>query len=366
MTVLATKIVAGRRGMQRFLAIAPPLYNGVSAWVRPLDAQLRARLDKNHEPFWQHAEGQLIIAKQRGKDAARLLVMHDRLRQEQTGEKAATFGLFEAPPDAETARALFDEAAVWAKARGLDSLIGPLFLSVHEEVGLLVDGFELPPRVMMPYNREYYDRLLLQAGFAQLREFYAYEWDIQRQAIPETKRLRQDVVVRRFDRSNRADEVRRFLQVYNESFSCNWGFVPMTEAEAAASVGDFLRYADPALPLLAEVKGEPAGFILTLPDFNEAIATCGGKLWPFGILRILWGRRNIRNLRVVTLAVRRSFRPLGLAHHLIRQLWETAKTEGYLLAEFGYIDSRNRVMRSIVEGIGAQKTKTYRLYRKPL
>jgi GNAT superfamily N-acetyltransferase len=361
-----TERVAGRSGLRRFLSIAPPLYQGAAAWVRPLDVQLRARLDRKREPFWQHAEGELIIAKQQGRDTARLLVMHDRLRQNCLGEKTATFGLFEAPDDTEAARTLFNEAAAWAKERGLDILIGPQFLSIHEEVGLLAEGFELPPRVMMPYNREYYERLLLESGFAPMQEFYAYEWNIQQEAVPKIKPLPERVVIRRFDRRNRADEVRRFLRVYNEAFAVNRGFVPMTEPEAESTIDDFLRYADLSLPLLAEVAGEPAGFILALPDFNEVIAACKGKLWPFGFLRILRGRRNIRNLRVVTLAVRRAFRPLGLAHHLIRQLRETARAAGYQLAEFGYIDAQNRIMRSIVEKMGAQKVKTYRLYRKPL
>lgn len=364
--MITVERVTGKSGVRRFIEVAPPLYRTVPAWIRPLDAQLRARLDRKRDPFWQHAEGRLLVASEQGKDVARLLVMHDRLRGEHTGEKTATFGLFEAPSDADVSRALFDEAARWARSHGADSLAGPLSLSVHEEAGLLVDGFDLPPRVMMPYNREYYPGLLLQAGFAPVRDFHAYEWDIQREAVPDTKPLRGNVAIRRFDPRKRPDEVRRFLQVYNDAFAGNWGFVPMTEAEAASAVGDFLRYADIALPRLAEVDGEPAGFILALPDFNEVIARCGGKLWPFGLLRILRGRRAIRNLRVATLAVRRPFRPQGIAHHLIRQLWETARTAGYRIAEFGYIDARNTAMRNIVERIGARKVKTYRMYRKPL
>jgi GNAT superfamily N-acetyltransferase len=354
------------KGLERFVAVAPPLYESVPTWVRPLDAQLRARLDRDREPFWRHAEGELIMAGQPGGPAARLLVVHDRLRQEHTGEKAATFGLFEAPADEELARVLFDAGAQWAKQRGLDYLMGPLFLSVHEEVGLLVEGFDKPPRVMMPYNPHYYEGLLLRAGFAPIREFYAYEWEIQWQQIPKTKPRHLNLVTRPFDRRNRADEVRRFLRVYNDAFGDNWGFVPMTEAEADAAVGEFFRYADTTLPQFAEVDGEPAGFVLALPDFNEIIAPCRGKLWPFGFLRLWRGRRKVRNLRVMTLAVRRPFRPLGIAHHLIRQLWEIAKIRGYRIAEFGYIDAHNTVMRNIVERIGARKVKTYRLYRKVL
>jgi GNAT superfamily N-acetyltransferase len=364
--MITVEHVSARIGMQRFIEVAPPLYRSVPAWVRPLDAQLRARLDPEREPFWRHAEGELLVASKQGKDVARLLVMHDNLQQNSLGEKAAAFGLFEAPPEPEIAGALFEEAARWATGCGLESLVGPLFLSVHEEVGLLVDGFELPPRVMMPYGREYYPALLLQAGFTPVRDFYAYEWDIQREVVPVPRHLRRNVVIRPFNRRKRADEVRSFLQVYNEAFADNWGFVLMTEEEADSAVGDFLRYADIALPRLAEVDGEPAGFILALPDFNGAIGRCRGKLWPFGLVRMLWQKRSIRDLRVVTLAVRRRFRPLGIAHHLIRQLWDAARMRGYRIAEFGYIDARNTVMRKIVERLGARKVKTYRLYRKPL
>ncbi len=364
MTRIIVERVSGRGGMRRFIEIAPPLYRDVPAWVRPLNTQLRSRLDPKQEPFWQHAEGQLLVATEQGKDAARLLVMHDRLRQERTNENTGAFGLFEAPHRPDMSRALFDEAARWARDRGLDSLVGPLFLSVHEEVGLLVDGFETPPRVMMPYGREYYPSLFAEAGLTSVREFYSYEWGIQRDAIPAPRRTRRDLVIRRFNPRNRSEEVRRFLQVYNDAFADNWGFVPMTRAEADSAVGDFLRYADLALPLLAEVDGEPAGFILVLPDFNEAVARCKGELWPFGLVRLLWHKRFIRTLRVATLAVRRPFRPLGIAHRLICETWKAGASKGYLNAEFGYIDRDNIPMRKIVERIGAQKAKTYRLYRR--
>jgi ribosomal protein S18 acetylase RimI-like enzyme len=366
MTPITVERVTGRAGTRRFIAVAPPLYQDIPAWARPLDAQLRARLDQQREPFWRHAEGQLVIASRHGRDSGRLLVAYDRLRPERLGEKTATFGFFEAPADPAVSRALFAEAERWAAKRGADALAGPFALSVHEEVGLLVAGFERPPCLMMPYNRDYYADLLLQAGFAPVRDFHAYDWDIQGAAVPEPRPLRANVTIRRFDPRRRADEVWRFLQVYNEAFAGNWGFVPMTEAEADGAVGDFLRYADLSLPRLAEVDGEPAGFILALPDFNEVIARCAGKLWPFGLLRLLLGRQAIRNVRVVTLAVRRPFRPMGIAHHLIRELWRTGRAAGYRRAEFGYIDTGNAAMRNIVEGIGARQTKTYRLYRKSL
>ncbi len=358
--------VSGKKELKEFLAVAPSLYRNVSAWVRPLDRQILSCLDGKEDPFWRHAEGELFLARRNGVAIARLLVMHDRLMKEAQGDDLATFGLFEAPPDVEVACALFDAAGQWAKERGLALILGPFFPSMHNEVGLLVEGFNRRPRVMMPYGHDYYPGLLQQVGFTPARELYAYEWDIQRQTIPEPRPLHPDVVIRPFDRNRLCTEVHRFLKVYNDAFAGNWGFVPMTKAEAESAVKDFLRYADITLPKFAEVGGEPAGFVLALPDFNEVIVRCRGKLWPFGLLRILWGRHRIRDLRVVTLAVRPPFRPLGIAHHLISQLWKSGRSRGYQNAEFGYIDAQNRVMRKIVERIGARKIKTYRLYRKLL
>jgi GNAT superfamily N-acetyltransferase len=356
----------GQRGLREFLEVAPPLYRGIDGWVRPLDQQLRSRLDRKREPFWQHAEGELLLAHRHGKPAGRLLIMHDRLLVEKMGEKVATFGLFEAPVDKEITTALFAAAEEWARGRGLVGLLGPLFLSIHDEVGLLVDGFDRKPRMLMPYGREYYPELLLQTGFAPVREYHAYEWNIQSQTVPHPLPLPEGMVIRPFDRRRQREEIRNFLLVYNESFSGNWGFVPMTEAEAEAVVGDFLAYADLALPQFAEKGGEPVGFIIALPDLNEVIANCGGKLWPFGLPRLLLGRRRIRNVRVVTLAVRRPFRPSGVAHHLIHRLWEVGRARGYRTAEFGYIEAGNKVMQAIVERIGARKVKTYHLYRKDM
>jgi GNAT superfamily N-acetyltransferase len=364
--VINVETVRGKREIKEFLAVAPPLYRDTPAWVHPLDRQLLSCLDRGKDPFWKHSEGELFVARKSGAAIARLLVMHDRLMKDTLGEDIATFGLFEAPRDIEATQALFDEAGKWARQHGLTALLGPLFPSIHREVGLLVDGFDRPPRVMMPYGHDYYSGLLKQVGFTTVRELYAYEWDIQQQVIPEPRHLPRNIVVRPFARHRYADDVQRFLHVYNDAFSDNWGFVPITRMEAEAAVKDFVHYADLALPKFAEVGGEPAGFILALPDMNEVISRCRGKLWPFGLFRIIWGRHLIQNLRVVTLAVRPQFRPLGIAHHLISQLWKSARSRGYRNAEFGYIDDQNRVMRKIVERIGARKVKTYRLYRKSL
>jgi len=356
--------VIDKQGLKAFLAVAPPLYRDVPAWVQPLDLQLRSRLDQGKDPFWRHAERELLLAHDSGGIVGRLLVMHDRLFTESSGERVATFGLFEASPDPGVATALFAAAEMWAKKRGLVGLFGPFFLSIHDEVGLLVEGFDRSPCILMPYGRDYYPGLLEQSGFRPVREFRADAWDIQGQAVPDPGVLRPGIVIRNFDKQRINEEVRRFRFVYNDAFAHNWGFVPMTAAEAESSVGDFLRYADLALPKVAEVRGEPAGFILALPDLNEVLRRCGGKLWPWGLFRLLWGRRSIRDLRVMTLAVRRPFRPLGLPYHLISRLWHDARARGYRMAEFGYIDTENRAMRRLADRLDARTVKRYRLYRK--
>jgi ribosomal protein S18 acetylase RimI-like enzyme len=361
--VVTVETATGRRGRQEFVAVAPPLYAG-TAWVRPLDAQILFRLDRNRDPFWQHAEGELLLARRRGQGVGRLLVIEDRLLADTTGERLATFGLFEAPPERDVARELFAAAERWARKRGLVGLLGPFFLSIHDEVGMLVRGFAEPPCVLMPYGREYYPELLHQSGFTPVREFDAWEWNCQQQAVPEPGPLRPGIRIRDFDRRGRREEIGRFLRVYNAAFAGNWGFVPMTTAEAETMVGDFLRFADLALPKFAEVDGEPAGFILALPDFNQLLSRCGGSLWPTGFFRLLWGRAGLRTGRVITLAVHPDFRDRGIVLQLIRHTWTAARSRGYGKFEFGYVDAQNRGMRKLMERLGARAVKTYHLYRR--
>lgn len=364
--MIRVEAVSGRGGIGEFIRAAPPLYRGVSAWVRPLDVELRFRLGPRKDPFWRHAEGALLVARRGTAAVGRLLVSHDRLRSEHTGEGTATFGLFEAEDDPGIALALFGAAEAWARERGLESLLGPFCLSIHDQVGLLVEGFHLPPRILMPYGREYYPALLEHAGLRPVREFLAYEWDVQAQRAFDPGPLPPGTRLRTFDRSRRREETAGFLEVYNEAFAENWGFVPMTPAEADSAVGDFLRYADLRLPRLAEVDGEPAGFLLLLPDLNEALRDADGKLFPLGLLRILLRRRSVRNVRVMTAAVRPRFRPGALALHLIHAIWQAGRAAGYRTAEFGYVDTQNRTMRRIVERIGARPVKRYRLYGRSL
>lgn len=364
--MIRVEAVQGRTGIERFIRVAPPLYRGASAWVRPLDAELRLRLDPRRDPFWEHAEGVLLLALRDGQPVGRLLVAHDRLRSERAGEGVATFGLFEAEDDPRASGALFETARAWARDRGLRRLLGPFYLSIHDQVGLLVEGFHLAPRVLMPYGRPSYPALLEGAGLRPVREFLAYEWDVQAQRAFDLGPPRPGTVIRTFRPELPREETARFLEVYNEAFAENWGFVPMTAAEARAAVADFLRYADLRLPRFAEVEGEPAGFLLLLPDLNEAVRHARGKLWPLGLLRILRHRRRIRSVRVMTAAVRPRFRPGALALHLIHAIWRAGREAGYRTAEFGYVDSENRTMRRIVERLGARPVKRYRVYEGPV
>lgn len=338
----------------------------------PLRHSLTTLLDRDKHPFHHHAEVAYFIAERDGVAVGRIAAIINRLHNEFHNEQTGFFGFFECENDPDTARQLINAASAWLRDRGMERMRGPMNFSTNEECGLLVDGFETRPMIMMPHNPPYYARLMDAAGLEKCRDLLAYWLD---DANPPERLVRglervlsrTGTTIRSFDMSRFDAEVAAIKEVYNSAWSQNWGFVPMTDAEFAHMAKDLKPVVDPDLCLIAEVDGNPIGFSLALPDLNEALKHLpNGKLLPFGIFRFLWEKRRIRGMRVLTLGFKPGYQHQGIGPAFYVRTLQIGGSKGYTHGEASWILEDNWDMRRPLERMGGRAYKTYRIYETAL
>jgi GNAT superfamily N-acetyltransferase len=366
--------VRSRKDLRCFLKLPWRIYEGNPLWVPPLLFDLKKLLNPHKHPFHRHAEVQYFLARRGEEVLGRIAAVVNRQYVQFHGEAVGFFGFFESIDDEQVATALLIEAERWAAARGMKEIRGPMNFSTNEECGLLVDGFQYPPTVMMPYNLPYAARLIEAAGYNKAKDLLAYLIDARDDPTPPQRLVRgierlqqeQHVTIRPIKLRRFRQEVQLILEVYNSAWERNWGFVPMTQAETDALAAQLRMVGDPNLCLLAEVKGETVGFALALPDYNQALRHMNGRLFPFGLFKLLWHKRKINGARVLTLGLKPGFRRSGIDAMLYLRLWEEAPKNGYPLVECSWILEDNWPMRRGLERMGARIYKTYRVYEKTL
>ena len=324
-------------------------------------------IDPARHPFHLHATVELFLAKRGDEVVGRIAAVHNDLHIELHAELAGFFGLFESERDARTSNALFEAARQWLAARGLEIMRGPASFSMNEECGLLVNGFDGPPVVMMSYNPVWYEELVDAYGFTKAKDLLAYYLP---NATPTDRMLRladnlrerYRVTVRTLDKKRFWDEVALVRQVYNEAWQDNWGHLPMTEAELTYMAKQLKPVVDPSLVVFAEIDGQIAGFGLALPDFNVALKQMNGNLFPFGWAKALWYSRKIRTARILILGVLEKHRRSGVAELMELELLKNGPARGIVNAEFSWILEDNAMMRAPLEKLGARVYRTYRMY----
>jgi len=325
-------------------------------------------LDRKKHPFYQNAEAEFFVARRGGKPVGRIAAILDRAHNRFHNENAGFFGFFETINDPAVAAALLGTARSWVSARGATVMRGPVNPSTNYECGLLVEGFDSTPMVMMTYNPRYYPGLLEQAGLHKAKDLYAY---VTSPSTVETEKVNHvanvaktanGVRVRAIRMKEFDAEVERLWTVYNSAWSRNWGFVPMTREEFLQMGKEMKQILKPELVAIGEVGDRVVGFALALPDVNQAIKPAGGRLFPLGLLKILYYQRFVRNLRVIALGVVRDYRASGLAAGLYAHLVATAGDLGYRDCELSWILEDNVLMNRSLELMGAKRYKTYRIY----
>ena len=354
-----------------FLRIPWSIYKGDANWVPPLLMQVRQSLNTRKNPFYHRAKIKLFLAEKGGRPAGRTAAIVNDAHNEFHGEKTGFFGFFECIDDQPVADALLSAAKGWVAGQGMSNLRGPVSPSTNHECALLVDGFDRPPMIMMPYNPPYYAQLLERFGFRKAKDIYAYELTTEAFAprlykLADAFAKRSKLEVRPIDVRNFASEIKVIRGIYNSAWEKNWGFVPVSDEEFDHLAYDMKQILEPSLALIGFADGRPAGFSISLPNINAALRSANGRLFPFGFIRLLRGMKKIRSARNLLMGVVPEFRRLGLDVLMYARTVEAVKQLGYSWGELSWILEDNVEMRQMLEKVGARAYKTCRFYDLPI
>jgi len=362
-----------KRQLKAFIKLPWRIYSGNSYWVPPLILDQLRFFTPAKNPYFSHSTAQLFMAF-RGEEPVGRISAHENnqhVRIHQDG--AGFFGFFECIDDQAVADALLDAAFRWLRERGLRTMRGPLSFSVNHEAGLLIDAFDQPPLIRMTYNPPYYAALLEGYGLRKVQDLHAYVL-FESGGIPARLRGLSELVledpklvVRKVELRDLKNEMKRIKTIYAEAWAGNWGAVPLTDEELDHIVAELRLIYERDMFFIAEYDGEPAGMSLVLPDMNQAIRRANGRLFPLGLLRILWHRRKIDAWRMPILGVRHTHRMRGIEVVFICRTFDVAMTKrNYRKGEISWVLESNTAAIAVLKKLGARREKTYRIYEKPL
>jgi len=367
--MIEVRRVRGPADLRLFVDFPYRKYDGHPHWIPPVRLQERALLNRKRHPFYRHAEVDLFMASREGEAAGRVACIQDFSQQELTGQRVASFGFFEAA-DKDTARILLETAVAWAKERGCQSLTGPLNPSLNYTAGLLVDGFDEPPFVHMPYNPPEYGDFIESAGFHKIRDLYAWMWDMNNSLGEQIPRLaqwgREMCEIREARRETLGADLKIVHDVYCRAWAGNWGFIPPSAEEAAEISSEMRRVLDPKGVLFVTVDGRSAGCALLVPDINQVFNGTRGRIGLRTLYRFFQRRQIIDQARLALLGIVPDCRHPGLYPLLLVEIHARARRAGYRRVEFSWILENNRDVNRPAEEMGCIRYKTYRLYAKEL
>lgn len=369
--------VTDKASLRRFIEVPFAVHKGDAFWVPPLLMERNETFSPSDNEFLRRADFRFWIAHRDGRDVGRISAQIDPMASKADAAPAGHFGCLSAIDDPEVFAALLQTAERFLIERGVTRVQGPFTLSINEEMGLLVDGFDTPPMLMMGHDPAYAGARLEEQGYGKEKDVYAYLMDtttpLSRSARGMLERpLAASVKMRRLDFSNYENEIRTIVDIYNDAWSGNWGFVPLTEAETDEMAKRMRILLDKRLVWFAEVDGEAVAFIVALPNVNEAIRDLNGRLLPFGWAKLLWRLkvRGVESARVPLMGVRRCMAGTMIGSALPLQLIGAILPAAIALKlrwiELSWILEDNLPMRRILERLGARAYKTYRIYEKTL
>jgi GNAT superfamily N-acetyltransferase len=368
---IVIKLVNTPALVRRFVDLPYRLYRGDPHFVPPLRRDEIRRLSPAHYPFFRHAEMALWLAMSRDRVIGRIAAIEDRLYEETRGERIAWFGFFEAD-SAATAGCLLATVEQWAAGRGLPIVRGPVNPSLNDSGGVLVDGFDADPYVLMPYNPISYAAFIEQAGYRKAKDLFAWSMEVAApisdriERVAARARRRRDVIVRTVNLRRFDAELAVLQSIYREAWQDNWGFVAPTDAEIRQLAIELKPVLDPEVLLFAEANGRPVGCAVAIPDVNQVLKKMGGRILPFGLLHFLNRRHIITRLRVLLVGVLPGYRKTGLYPLIISELHRRAQARRYVSAEMSWTLEDNVEVNAGIEAAGGHRSKTYRIYERPI
>ena len=372
MSTISIEPVLSKREREEFIRFPWKIYQGYEHWVPPLLMDRRKLIDTVKNPFYKHSEVEFFIARKNGEMVGRIAAIINHNHNKEHNDTTGFFGFYESINDQEVTNALVKEAEAWLKARKMTVIRGPANPSVNDEYGLLIDGFNLPPTVLMTYNPEYYTTLLEKAGYKKAKDLYAYllsqttVYSDKFDRVADAVKKRSGLTFRSLNMKDFKNEVARLKKVYNGAWQYNWGAVPMTSEEFDALASDLKPVVEPELVIMAEYKGELIGFALSLPDLNMALKyNKRGYLLP-GLYCMFRYKKLINKVRIIVLGVLPEYLKTGAASVLFYETAARAKKAGYDYGEASWVLEDNVMMNRAAETMNSELYKKYRIYEKPL
>ncbi|MDB4997808.1 MAG: hypothetical protein JWM74_5240 [Myxococcaceae bacterium] len=363
--------------LKEFLDVVKTIYEGDANYIRPLDQDLKDRLNPKKNPFFEHADGVLFTAHKGNRCVGRISASIDREHLDRYKDDTGFWGFLDTVDDPEVAKALLGRAEAWLRDKGMKRAQGPMSLSINEEIGCLIEGFDTPPVLMMPHHRPYQSGLIEKAGYEKLKDVFAWKYTVgelnarTKKAHEEIKAM-PEVTSRPVSLKDVERDTNIVLDVFNDAWSDNWGFVPMTRSEVRKTAADFKLILAPEITRIAFIDGEPAAVAVTLPNVNDMIKDLNGKLFPFGLPKLLYRLKveGPRSARLIILGIRKKYRHIrkyaGLSLYLFGELNEGGKKIGIQWGELGWTLEENAPVNTAIKLMGDMLYTMYRIYARPL
>ena len=365
--------VEGGSELRDFIDLPWRIYAGYPRWVPPLKKEVRRMLDPRKHPFWEFSERVLFLARRGSETVGRIAGIIDSRHNQVHSEKMGSWGFFECADDPEAAAALFSSVETWVRQKGMNFMRGPLSPSMNNETGLLIEGFDYPPALMMPYTPPYYPRLVESCGFTKEKDLLAFlingdyrlpEW---MNHLADRIAQKKGVHIRRARREDADSEFDLIREIYNASWSGNWGFVPLTDNEMRDIQKNVMPFVDPDLVFFIYYDGEPAAACVIFPDINPMLKRLNGRIGLMGLLKFLLYRREIKGLRLVLFGIKAKYRQLGLPMLAFHHIYDIVrKKEKFQYLEMGWTLEDNEAINSLAQEAGAKPYKKYRIFGKAL
>ena len=365
--------LTNNREKKEFILFPYGHYKDDEYWVAPLLIEQRKIINPDKNPFFNNAEIALFTAQYNGALTGRIAAIIDHRYNDYHNRKTGFFGFFECNDDPVTVNLLFRAAEGWLKDKGMADVLGPANPGMMDVIGILVDGFDKYPSILMPYNKSFYDRLILEAGYQKEMDMLTYlvtqdsvDRDRANRAVEIVKKRLPGIHVRRINLRKIHDEVKIIQEIFNKAWCNNWGFIPLSSEEFEVLATDLKTIVDTDFAHIAEIDGEPVGFSVALPDYNQIFRKMNGRLLPTGIFKILWNKRKINKIRTALMGVIPEYQGKGIDVLLHREAIQNGLKRNYYSSEVGWILENNIQMLRVAEKIGGSFDKRYRMYSKKL